>query len=63
MQTCKLEQVENHSRTASSKEAVQKLKEREDHNNFESDLNGDFKIMLKQPRLKLYWQQQIKKVS
>ena len=42
MQTCKLEQVENDSRTASSKGAVQNLKETEDQKNVESDLNGDF---------------------
>ena len=41
MQTCKLEQVENDSRTASSKGAVQNLKETEDRKNVESDLNGD----------------------
>ncbi len=57
MQTCKLEQVDNDSRTASSKGAVQKPKERDDQKNVESDLNGDFEIqaaqtVLKRPRLK-----------
>ena len=68
MQTCKLEQVENDSRTASSKGAVQKLKERDDQKNVESDLNGDFEIqaaqtVLKRPRLKTYWRQRTKKES
>ena len=68
MQTCKVEQVENDSRTALSKGAVQKLKERDDQKNVESDLNGNCKIyaaqtVLKQPRLKTYRQQRIKKES
>ncbi len=52
MQTCKLEQVENDSRAALSKGATQKLKEREDQNNVESDLNGDCKIHAAQTVLK-----------